>query len=437
MLATGDLSGLGRKLVEKVQKRRVPLAFDLPIYPRPPVKRSFRGPPETARVWMVGNSLALEGAPLSQFELACGLTELGVPVEVVCPVGGPLQELYAGAGIQVTVRPELACSPSVPAWYEADVKELAALLRRERPGVLLVNTIDSFAAVDAASLVGIPAIWNIRESESWRERLADRHPAIAARALAGFSYCDSVIFVAAASENSWGRFAKSNSTHLIHNAAHPSILRPHLPEPERENLRERLGASASDILVVSVGTLCARKGQIDLARAFSLLPKNLSSRLRIAFIGRSDRGYANQVESAFTNQTLARARFLGEIPHASRFAASADIVVSTSRYEGFPRALIEGTAGGAAIVATNVDGAAERLRNGVSAMLYPPGDFLDLASKLEVVSAVRVRTELVAGARAALIDNWTYDEMVKAYAALIHRSKSELVEATSTYRSDR
>lgn len=73
--------------------------------------------------------------------------------------------------------PELACSASVPAWYEGDVATLAARLRTGAPDLVIASTIDAFESIDAARIAGISSLWNIRESEPWRERLADRHAA--------------------------------------------------------------------------------------------------------------------------------------------------------------------------------------------------------------------------------------------------------------------
>jgi glycosyltransferase involved in cell wall biosynthesis len=299
------------------------------------------------------------------------------------------------------------------------VARLAALMARKRPDALFVNTIDCFPAVDAAALAGIPAIWNIRESEPWRERLADRHPAIAARALASLAYCDALVFVADSSRTTWGEFITPNRTHLIHNAAHPSVVSGVPSTDERNDIRAALGASSDDLLVVSIGTMCPRKGQVDLAQALSLLPPELLARLRTAFIGRADLDYPASIREALVAAPTAHVRFLGETKNAARYAAAADILVNTSRSEAFPRTFIEAAAGRTAIVAANVDGAAERLRDGVSAMLYTPGDITDLAAKLEATSDAAVRTRLADGAHAALISGWTYDQMIAAYEQLI------------------
>lgn len=422
LLAAGDIGALQRKLVQKVRRRPLPLPASLPLTPRPRREPSAARRRKSPLLWMVGPSLALDGAPLSLFELALGLSTTDLSIEVLSPTDGPLHARYTQAGIKLSIRPELTCSPTVPAWYEADVRGLAAMLERERPDAVFVNTIDCFPTVDAASLAGVPAVWNIRESEPWRERLADRHPTIAARALSAMAYCEALVFVADSSRLNWGRFGSPQRAHLIHSAAHPSIVSGVPSAPERNGLRAVLGAGSDDTLVVSIGTLCARKGQVDLARALSLLPGRIGSKLHTVFIGRGDQDYPERVRNSLGASAAAHVSFLGETRDAARYAAAADILVNTSRYEAFPRTFIEAAAARTAIVAANVDGASERLQDGVSALLYAPGDFADLASKLEALTDSTLRSRLAEGAHAALIRDWTYDQMIGGYGRLLART---------------
>src|SRR5690606_3812245 len=98
--------------------------------------------PGSPRIWMIGTTLRLDGAPLSQFELARGLAASGFDVSVFVKEDGPLRERYAARGIPVDLMPELACSASVPDWYEADVAALAARLRTGAPDLIVASTVD-------------------------------------------------------------------------------------------------------------------------------------------------------------------------------------------------------------------------------------------------------------------------------------------------------
>jgi glycosyltransferase involved in cell wall biosynthesis len=422
LLGKGDAAFLLRKALEKITGKRLPLSDTITVQPRPKAALPTRAS-ENSPLWMIGPSLQLDGAPISQYELAIGLSSLGFVVDVVSPIDGPLRKRYANSSVGTSVRPELACSPIVPAWYERDVQRLADLMRSSQPALVVASTIDSFCAIDAARIAGIPSIWNIRESEPWQERLADRHPAIASRALACLSYPASLIFVAAASRRAWSKFAPDHRSHVIYNAPHQSVptAEPHDPLL----VRTALGLDSKEKLVVSVGTICERKGQADLAQALSHLSRVLVDNLRIVFIGRIEGNYADQVRRALSPQIAQRVTFAGQIEEAGKYIYAADLLVNSSRSEAFSRTFLEAAVGHTPIIATAIAGTAERLINRRSALLYEPGDIAELASAMEALLSDRdLATGLAACAYADLVTAWTYEDMIGSYASHIQHALS-------------
>jgi glycosyltransferase involved in cell wall biosynthesis len=365
---------------------------------------------------MIGTTLRLDGAPLSQFELARGLAALGFDVSVFVKEDGPLRERYAASGIPVDLMPELACSAAVPAWYEADVAALATRLRAGAPDLIIASTVDAFEAIDAARIAGISSLWNIRESEPWRERLADRHTAIAARALAAFSYPAAVIFVAGAAMKSWQDFVPADRRHLIYNA---SALRADTHDAaSRQAVRAQLGIAPGEQMAISVGTLCERKSQVDFACAVAAAPESI----RAVFVGNAELGYREKVEAAL-GPALPRAIFTGSVPDAAGTIAAADALVCSSRSEAFPRTLLEAAMLRTPIIATALDGTQERLTDGESALLYPPGDVGTLARLLERLAADRNPwSKLAETAYARITQAWTHQDMIAAYAGLVRKA---------------
>lgn len=368
---------------------------------------------------MIGTTLRLDGAPLSQFELACGLASRGFDVSVVVKEDGPLRNRYLANGILVDLMPELTCSASVPAWYESDVSQLARSLCAKAPSLIIASTIDAFEAIDAARIAGIPSLWNIREDEIWRARLADRHTAIAARALAAFAYPAAVVFVTAASMKAWQEFVPADRRHVIYNA---SSLRADMYDRDAAQvLRTRLGIAPNEQMAVSVGTLCERKSQVDFARAVALA----SAQIRPVFVGKAEPGYREKIEAAL-GDALPLAIFTGALPDAGEIIAAADMLVCSSRFEAFPRTLLEAAALGTPIIATSLEGTKERLRDGDSALLYPPGDPAWLCRLLnQLATDAGLGRKLAETASARVTQSWTHENMIAAYANEVRKALAE------------
>ena len=360
-------------------------------------------------------------------ELALGLATKEVEIVVLSPTDGPLRNQYRAAGIPIAVRPELTCSTSVPAWYERDVRQLSQLLEAERGDLVFASTIDAHAAIDAANMAGIPSIWNIRESEPWRRRLADRHVTIARRALACLAYPQSLIFVATASQLAWQRFRPGGQMRVIFNAASPSLVGDDATT-YHQRIRDEVGLKPSEIFLISVGTMCERKGQIDFARALNRIAPNTLAQIRVAFVGRSEGRYEERIRNELADRVVPRTTFCGEVDCASRYIGAADILVNTSRSEAFPRTFIEAAALDTAIIATRIDGTFERLLNDDSALLYAPAQIQSLCASIErLVAEPALRARLTKQARRIIVTSWTHQEMLDEYFEEISGALEEQV----------
>ena len=61
---------------------------------------------------------------------------------------------------------------------------------------------------------------------------------------------------------------------------------------------------------------------------------------------------------------------------------SIDVLVLTSLWEGLPRVIPQAMAAGVPVVASDVDGSSEAIRDGVNGFLLPPRDREGMASKI-------------------------------------------------------
>jgi len=152
--------------------------------------------------------------------------------------------------------------------------------------------------------------------------------------------------------------------------------------------------------VVSVGRLTPEKGHDLLLRAFaSIAGRDPDWRLCIA----GDGPQRESLERMSADLGIRGAvDFLGTQKAIEALLLQAGMFVLPSRYEGFPNALIEAMAHGAAVIAFDCpSGPAEIVKDGIDGLLVPAGDVSALASAMGFLMAdARKREELGAAAQA-------------------------------------
>jgi len=156
---------------------------------------------------------------------------------------------------------------------------------------------------------------------------------------------------------------------------------------------------ASEHWILGMGSLAPRKGFDMLLEAFAGVPQRVRAGWKVGLIGEGPlRGeLARQIAAlGLDGVALLLGRYGDPMPLLER----ADIFVLSSRYEGFPNALTEAMACGAAAVAFDCpSGPAEIIRDGVDGILVPPGDVGALSATLAgLMLDVRLRGRV--GARA-------------------------------------
>jgi glycosyltransferase involved in cell wall biosynthesis len=152
------------------------------------------------------------------------------------------------------------------------------------------------------------------------------------------------------------------------------------------------GPKAVDPLVLCfVGTVCERKGLIDLRDALKVVKSrvpHLSKRLHVMIVGDSTQEGPDEFERikrAYADGCLEMTEFSGRLGRAEviEILGRTSIFVLPSHWEGFPLSLLEGMAAGAAAVATKVGEIPRMLDFGNAGILMQPGDPAALARAVE------------------------------------------------------
>lgn len=190
----------------------------------------------------------------------------------------------------------------------------------------------------------------------------------------------------------------SDRVTTIHNGIDTDAYQPR-PDLRRAS-RGKWGLPASGFVVGGVGRLTHQKN-------FELF-LNIAAQIPNAFFVIGGTG---EDEAALRDQVVRlglgeRVKFLGYVSDMPSLWPALDCLLLTSRYEGLPITILEAMACGVPIVASNLDGIREILRDGVNAALVPPGEvspFVDAvrtliekpseATRLAAAALVTVRAD--------------------------------------------
>jgi GT2 family glycosyltransferase len=395
-------------------------------------RRMVRRPVGKIRACVFSHFLNFTGAPLIQYEMTRALAERGVidPV-VACVPDGPLRQWYEQLGAPVHVLGEhpLAAVLQKPDRYDQAMTELGRKMKDEWGAeIVYANTLDTVFAVDAASRVGLPVIWNIHESEGWRAFFGRYGFTIATKCLECFAKPYRVIFGSDATRQV---YAAWNTAHNFVALRNPLDLRRFSAGPgatawTRESARQSLGIADGDFVLLTVGTLCERKGQIDLVQALSKLAWWLRGRVRCFFVGDRAEPYGSHIAHAIKHLSdglAERVVMASETADVARYYKAADVFVCSSRIECYPRVTQEAMAMGLPIVSTTAYGLAEQLRHGVCGLHYPVGNPDELARAIETLGSDAGLRQKMAGLAPVVLEGLgSFDRSVEMYAEIFREA---------------
>lgn len=148
----------------------------------------------------------------------------------------------------------------------------------------------------------------------------------------------------------------------------------------RQALVAELGWPAGSRIIGTVGRLQPVKDHALLLRAFAKVRAQVPEAV-LAIVG--DGPLREALETQAAQAGLAEAvKFLGDRHDVPRLLAGVEVFALSSASEGYSIALLEACAAGLPIVATDVGGNREIVRDGVNGRLVPPADAAALATAL-------------------------------------------------------
>jgi glycosyltransferase involved in cell wall biosynthesis len=200
-----------------------------------------------------------------------------------------------------------------------------------------------------------------------------------------FKLADHVIFVSDATRKIYSDLEYDNNFETIPNGLVLEEIESFKLQNNKNELRAQYGFSSSDEIITIVGTVTERKGQLNFVEAaIHILDSCKYDNLKFLVVGARESDYLNRIKEKINQTKFSSSIHL--VPETGKvydYYLISDIFVCASFIESFPRVTLEAMAFQLPIIATNVYGIPEQIKDGIDGILIEPGNSMRLAEKIE------------------------------------------------------
>jgi glycosyltransferase involved in cell wall biosynthesis len=303
--------------------------------------------------------------------------------------------------------------------------KLASLFRRAKVDLLHLNNTGAEPAPIAARFAGcrhIVGTWHVDSTYD----LDNLRGGLRYRVLEELSMrsLHRSIAVSMATKSDWLKRCRmeayANRVTVIHNGIDPARVARMRTVEER---RRELGIPADATVIGSLGRLDRAKGYEYLLQAMALFLRQLNNTHVV--IGGSGPLVGSLTDLANELGISKRVHFLGHVADPRMVLNALDIYVQPSLCEAFPIALLEASAAGLPVVASDVGGIPESVLDGETGFVVPPKDPGSLAGSIEKLLAdPQLRRAMGDAGVARTRREFSLDTMVRqtleVYGSLLH-----------------
>jgi glycosyltransferase involved in cell wall biosynthesis len=408
--------------VERVGAAQVvvrPRRTDRPVrVGRRPVRRAPVGTP--LRVLWSARSLDNGGSQLRMADLIEHLATRGFAHTVLSPSDGPLRGRLESKGATVILAESTFHDD--PIEYD---RVVASLMHRVEHFDLVVGfTMTNFAAVDAASVMGVPSVVRLGEAARLRDVvrwLGDTlHPDVNDRARVALASAQCVVSNSHAAVGTFQDDRFDADYHVI-----PTGVAVRGPRPDASDRRGRsraeLGLPPTARVVVLPATIWPLKDQALLVDAMRVVA-NRHPDLVAVLIGQRVEPYAEFVSEMVEHTGLAgNVRVESFVDDLSSWWDAGDAVICTSHAEALPASVLEGMAHGRPALVVRSGDLPDVVSPGEDGWHFDPSDLDSLIEALTSFAETSSETlaSMGAAARNTVARRYNHLAMFEAYERLL------------------
>lgn len=351
------------------------------------------------RLLFLSHDSTLYGAQLSLLGLLSRLDRSEFEAMVVAPYEGPLTDAITALDIPVVVRPivhwiaagddvkksRLQIGRGLLTGLKSRVWALAHQIEQNEIDVVYTNTVVPIEGALAAHLTKRPHIWHMREQVSGNSQLKSLVPSWLIPHIVG-RLSGRVIVNSHYLGQAYARGQSKNKLEVIYNGVDPTSFNLDRAE-SASSLRTELGLDATSQLVVLIGSIIPRKGQMLLAQAATRVSSRIPN-VTFLLIGDGEADYIAKIKAFSKSKGIQeQIRFLGRRCDIPRILAGTNLLVVAADEEPFGRTVIEAMAAGTPVVSTRCGGPEEIVIDKHTGLLVPRSDVDALAKAIEHILA--------------------------------------------------
>ena len=285
------------------------------------------------------------------------------------------------------------------------------LLRTEKPSLVHAHGTRAASNIFRSCRVqNIPWVYTIH---GWSFH-NDQKPWVKTARIAGEKFLtgssDQNISVSASNRDSGMKVLQGFRSVVVNNGIDQSKFDPARYD---RSLRETLGFSADDIIILFIARFNTQKQPLTLIRAFEKAVVN-NPRLKLLMVGEGEQREEG-IRLAGNSTARNEIRFLPFRSDVPELLAMADIYVLPSLWEGLPIGLLEAMSMGKPVIASRVDGTNEIIQHEMNGLLVSTENLeSELSQRIQQMAGnQKLREELGEAGRRTVIEKYNAETMTR------------------------